>query len=217
MKLPALITFISVFIIISSSLSFSAETEFISPDLEKLSVPLKLDPIASKKLIEMISRDNGENTHLIRIKDPEMLDKLNNIMKNKDFDGYRGQNPTIILNDLDQNKRFEFANEVKVQFAPMIYYIIAAGFGVVGGWWAAEASEPDIVNTYIIENSTFENSPVQINSTIDTQKSINISYEPDYALGINLSYEPDYVVPSCNLSKNDTTSQLSAHVFSAVI
>ena len=133
MKLPALITFISVFIIISSSLSFSAETEFISPDLEKLSVPLKLDPIASKKLIEMISRDNGENTHLIRIKDPEMLDKLNNIMKNKDFDGYRGQNPTIILNDLDQNKRFEFANEVKVQFAPMIYYIIAAGFGVVGG------------------------------------------------------------------------------------
>jgi len=217
-----LLALMLVFIIISPNLLFAAEaeTEFISTDLEKLSVYLKLDPIASKKLTEMISKNNnGQNIHLISITDPKMLDELNDLVKDRDIYRNRGHDPTTLLRDLDQ--RFESANEVKVQFLPVVaYYFLAGAFGFMAGSVLANGSEPDnktVHITYIIENPT---GPFSISNTgIDTKEIQNISYAPSYALSVSNNSINSMEKPpsSYNLSESNTTSKLSAHVFSPSI
>lgn len=216
-----LLALILVFIIVSSNLLLvaEAETEFISTDLEKLSAYLKLNPINSKKLTEMISKNNnGQNIQLISITDPEMLDELNDLVKDRDIYSNRGQEPTIVFRDLDQ--RFESANEVRVQFIPAVaYYILVGAVGFMAGSKLAEGSEPDN-QTVIITYNINTTEPISLTSTgIDTKEITTISYNPSYALSVsNNSISSMEKQPSSyNLSESNNTTKLSAHVFSPLI
>jgi|WetSurMetagenome_2_1015567.scaffolds.fasta_scaffold49992_6 hypothetical protein len=188
--------------VISLNLSFAAEKEFAANDLEKLAVSLKLEPIDSENLTEIITK-NSKNIQLIKITDPEMLEELNNIVKNQDT--YSCQNSIIVLRDLIQ--KFESANEAKAQFLPAIpvafYYGAIAGGALVAIIYST--IEPAESKTTIYHNETINvsgnGSNVQIVDNINTsdRQIIDISYSPDYTLS------------------NISVSNLSAQVFSPSI